>query len=138
MSRISPIDDGALHTVAEDVAARGVLDARLGMLASLVTLRRSAFHFPPRCEAARSAGLREAQIEAIDAEDWTDPSLNALEKAVFQYALTFDAGHGVTEDVFRALRDHLSHAEIAELSLLCATWGGIARIAIGLDYEPKA
>ena len=138
MGRTAEIDDRVLRRAADELQASSSLDAESSALARLVVARRSSFHFRSLSDAAREAGLNAEQIDAVDAEDWTDANLSDAQRAVFRYALTFDAGHGVTEEVFDELSKAFSPLQIADLSLLCAVWGAIVRVAIGLDYDEPA
>ena len=152
MSRISPTGDvGSLNRTRvlehidglarsiDAVAASldGALDPLLAATAAVAVLRRSPYELAVALPQARAAGITPEMVEAIEDEDWTDPSFSDAQKAVFRFAMMFDAGHGVPDADFGRLRDHLNEGQIVALAALCAHYGGLARLAIALAYPPE-
>lgn len=134
MSRPGLPDVSALEDLAAGLRSSAALPAALLELARLIVVRRSAT-WSERCAPdARAAGLSDRVLEAAEEEDWTDSALDERSRAVFRYALLFDAGHGVGESAFDDIAKQLEPGEIAELSLHCSIWGAIARIAIAFEH----
>jgi alkylhydroperoxidase family enzyme len=102
--------------------------------------RASSFVFSQHCKAARGAGLPEEKIAAIPA--WqVAPCFTPLERAVLAYtdALVYDGGR-VAEGVFAALKEHLSDAEILELTYVTALYDmhAVMSRALRLEYDDVA
>lgn len=114
-----------------------VLPERHRAIALLAVTRRSEYDSALQRERARTLGLGDDVFEAVHDENWTSDCFDASERAVFRFALMFDAGHGIGDPVVEELRRHLDDAQIVELCLQCAHVGGLARlsIALGLDHS---
>ncbi len=134
MSRPAPPDVGDLEALAVGLRSNATLPALLLELARMIVVRRSAA-WSERCATdARVAGLSDRVLEAVDEEDWTDAAFDDRARAVFRYALLFDAGHGVGASAFDEIATQLQPGEIAELSLYCSIWGAIARVAVAFEH----
>lgn len=150
MSRITPAGEQplgrdrilshvpALPAAQQALAAAldGRLDPLLAATATAVVLRRSPYELAVAMPGARAAGLTDEMFEAIEDEDWTDPSFSDAQKAVFRFALIFDGGHGMPDADFDRVREHLDETETVALAALCAHAGSLARLAIALSYPP--
>ena len=82
----------------------------------------SQFVFSQHCKSARALGIDEAKIEAIPG--WQVSGLfSPAEVAVLAYtdALALDGGR-VADEVFDALRQHLSDEQILELTYFAAMY----------------
>jgi alkylhydroperoxidase family enzyme len=99
--------------------------------------RGSQFVFSQHCKASRDVGLSEAQIQAIPywqiADVWSP-----IERAVLAYTdcLVLMGGR-VPEEIFTALKAHLSDEEILELTYITATYEMHATMsrALRLEYD---
>jgi alkylhydroperoxidase family enzyme len=78
--------------------------------------RGSQFVFSQHCKQARELGMDEAKIAAVPAWSVSDV-FSPVERAVLAYTdgLVLDGGR-VADDVFEALRQHLSDEQILELT----------------------
>ena len=116
-----------------------VLDPVVRETAIVTVLRRSPYELSHRLKPARLAGLSPDMFEAIEEEDWTEPSFSEEQKAAMRFAMMFDAGHGIPEPAFEIFAETFTDAQIVELAALCAHYGACARFAIALGYrqEPK-
>ncbi|MFM9865346.1 MAG: carboxymuconolactone decarboxylase family protein [Micropepsaceae bacterium] len=99
--------------------------------------RGSQFVFSQHCKASRDVGLTEEQIKAIPY--WSIADCYApVERAVLAYtdALVLMGGR-VPEEIFDALKKHLSHEEILELTYITATYEMHATMskALRLEYD---
>ena len=117
----------------------GVLPPRLRELAILrvAELTGARYEWAHHVPIARQAGVREEQIDALTG--WaTSAHFDARERAVLAYADSVTSRVGVSDDVFREARDHLSEAEVVELTLVAGYWGMVARLLVALqvDVEP--
>lgn len=97
----------------------------------------SQFVFSQHCKASRDVGLTEAQIEAIPAWSVAD-CFSPVERAVLAYtdALVLQRGR-VPDEVFAALKAHLSDEEILELTYITCTYmmHAIMSRALRLEYD---
>lgn len=99
--------------------------------------RGSQFVFSQHCKACRDVGFSEAQIQAIPywmiADVWSP-----IERAVLAYTdcLVLMGGR-VPEEIFTALKAHLSDEEILELTYITATYEMHATMsrALRLEYD---
>ena len=99
--------------------------------------RGSQFVFSQHCKAARDVGLSEAQVQAIPhwpiADVWSP-----VERAVLAYTdcLVLMGGR-VPEEIFTALKAHLSDEEILELTYITTTYEMHATMsrALRLEYD---
>jgi alkylhydroperoxidase family enzyme len=99
--------------------------------------RGSQFVFSQHCKASRDVGLSEAQIQAIPHWPITDV-WSPVERAVLAYTdcLVLMGGR-VPEEIFTALKKHLSDEEILELTYITATYEMHATMsrALRLEYD---
>ena len=117
------------------------LDAKLRELALLRIFRltRCDYCFAEHNRIARRAGVTEDQIANIDA--YADhAAFNDLERLVLRYTDLITRENRVEDEVFAALRRHLSEREIVELTFCIGNWNGIARfiVPMGLELESPA
>ncbi|MCU0268970.1 MAG: carboxymuconolactone decarboxylase family protein [Acidimicrobiales bacterium] len=103
--------------------------------------RGSQFVFSQHCKACREVGLREEQIAAIAA--WStapDGVFSPVERAVLAYtdALVYDGGR-VADELFGALRAHLSDEQILELTYITSLYEMHATMsrALRLEYDDR-
>ncbi len=97
--------------------------------------RGSQFVFSQHCKSCRAIGMSEAKIAAIPAWQVAE-CFSPVERAVLAYtdALAFDGGR-VADDVFAALKSHLSDEEILELTYITALYEMHATMSRALRTE---
>lgn len=99
--------------------------------------RGSQFVFSQHCKASRDVGLTEEQIKAIPYWSIAD-CYSPVERAVLAYTdcLVLMGGR-VPEELFEALKKHLSHEEILELTYITTTYEMHATMsrALRLEYD---
>jgi alkylhydroperoxidase family enzyme len=97
--------------------------------------RGSQFVFSQHCKQARQLGMDEAKIAAVPAWSVADV-FSPVERAVLAYAdgLVL-AGGRVADDVFAALRAHLTDEEILELTYTTCLYDMHAVMARALRLE---
>ncbi|MGZ4717169.1 MAG: carboxymuconolactone decarboxylase family protein [Acidimicrobiales bacterium] len=97
--------------------------------------RGSQFVFSQHCKSCRALGLSEERIAAIPSWQVAD-CFDERERAVLAYtdALVLDGGR-VADDVFAALRRHLSDEEILELTYITALYDMHAVMSRALRTE---
>jgi alkylhydroperoxidase family enzyme len=114
-----------------------LLDPHLRELAQMRAgwARGSQFVFSQHCKQARQLGVDERRIESIPA--WAvSEAFSPAERAVLAYtdALVLDGGR-VADDLFDALRTHLSDEEVLELTYTTCMYDMHAVIARALRLE---
>jgi alkylhydroperoxidase family enzyme len=129
---------GALADVAKSIGSTTRLDPIVREIAILTVLRRSHSEVADRLHVARQAGISNEMVEAILDEDWTDPCFDSGQKAAFQFALQYDAGHTITDSVWETARQQFDEAALVELALACGHYGAIARFAVGFRLDQTA
>jgi alkylhydroperoxidase family enzyme len=97
----------------------------------------SQFVFSQHAKACRAAGLSDEQIAAIPG--WqVSPLFDARQRVVLAYAdaLALDGGR-VADDVFNALREHLTDEQILELTYISALYvqHAIMSRALRTEYD---
>lgn len=118
-------------------SANRVLDPQLRELGQTRTgyARGSQFVYSQHCKAARSVGLSEEKIEAI--QHWsTGDCYSPIERAVLAYTdcLVLEGGR-VPDGVFDALRKGLSEEAILELTYIVCTYDMHATMTKALRME---
>ena len=93
--------------------------------------------FSQHCKAARDCGFTEEQVEAIPGWQVAE-CFSPLERAVLAYtdAMAYDHGR-VPDDVFAALKTHLSDEEILELTYITGLYimWAITTRAMRLEFD---
>lgn len=109
----------------------------------LARLKLSLLHGCRTCNrqnvpGALAAGFTQAQIDALI--DGSDAPFDAADRAVIRYAeqvaLTNHEGT-MNPELFKALREHFSEAEILELGVAMAVISGMAKLSFVLDVVDK-
>ena len=99
----------------------------------------SRFVYSQHCKSCRTVGLSEAQITAIP--DWEAADcFDAAQRAVLAYTDGLALHHGqVSDDVFAALKAHLSDEEILELTYIVGTYlmHGVISRALRLELDAE-
>ena len=125
----------ALNSVVETLWADGTVAPLLKATAIIVVVRRSPYELAVNVPKALQAGVTQDMVDAIQDEDWTDPAFDDAQKAVFRFAMMFDAGHGIPDVEFNRLTEHFDDGQIVELAGICTHYGGLARMAIALTFD---
>ena len=110
-------------------------------LRELVILRgaqaaRSEYEWASHLPMARTAGVREAQIQAL--ARWRDSAeFDAREKAALELCEAVTAG-SVGDEVYARVSKHFDHAEYVEIALVAAFYAMVARMldAMRVEIEP--
>lgn len=111
-------------------------------LRELVILRgaqlvRSDYEWAQHLAMARKAGVREAQIAAL--EVWrTSAEFDAREKAALMLTEAVTAG-AVSDEIHREVARHFDHHDYVELAVTAAFYAMVARVldALGVELEPE-
>jgi alkylhydroperoxidase family enzyme len=115
------------------------LDGRLRELAILVALRLEGgrYEWPQHVDIARSMGLGEAEIAAVERLDFVHP-FAPPERAVVDFARQSVEDVRVDDAVFAALRRHLDEREVVELVFAIGYYMMLARLteAVELVSDP--
>ena len=95
----------------------------------------SRFVFSQHCKAARDNGVREAQIAAIASWEASD-EFSPAERAVLAWTdALVDHGGRASDELFAALRSHLSEVAILELTYITCWYDLHAVMAKALRLE---
>jgi len=131
----------ALFGVYEAFAAEPSIDRKLTELGILVVSRVNACRYCVQHHAplAHGAGLKTAQLQAIQNDAWSDRQLWSDEEwLVVRYAEVLAAvPQRVDDTLFAELKAHFSERQIIDLTMrlaLCAAWNKF-NDALGLDTE---
>jgi alkylhydroperoxidase family enzyme len=125
----------ALRNVESTLESSTMLDAVVREIVILTAVRRSQSEVRSRRHLARQAGVTDAMVEAILDEDWTDPAFSRAQKAAFQFALQYDAGHLINDSVIESVQADFDEAAWVEMALLCGQYGALARLAVGFRLD---
>lgn len=124
-----------LRAFGEAVETDSTLEPIVRETAIMAVVRRSPYQSRLSLPRAMVAGITDDMLEAIQDEDWTEPTFSPAQKAAFRFAMTFDAGHGINDASFDEIRAEFSREQIVELVALCSYYGALARMAIALAFE---
>ena len=130
----SPCFGKELLVLESKIESDSSLDRIVREIVILTALRRSRSEMEARRVISIRQGMTSELIEAIAAEDWTDPVFKPAQKAAFQYALQYDAGHLIHSTVIEAVREHFDEHMIVELAIVCGHYGSMARLAVGFRH----
>lgn len=127
--------------VLERAGAGNVLPPEIRLLARLRTARenRAAYSMAHASALARESGLKEVQI-AVAAADADEGTLAPPERAALAWATAMVPNAARRrDDLFAALRCHFDHAQVVELTALCAMANMTDRInnALHVPLEPQ-
>jgi len=100
-------------------------------------LMRSEYEWAQHLKMARTAGVREAQIEALARWRESD-AFDAREKAALELAEAVTQAD-VSDAVYAAVSKHFDHATYVELALTAAFYAMVARMldAMRIELEPE-
>jgi uncharacterized peroxidase-related enzyme len=131
----------ALFGVYEAFAADPSIDRKLTELGILVVSRVNACQYCVQHHAplAHGAGLKTAQLQAVQDDRWSDPKLWSEEEwLVVRYAQALaEVPQRVDDKLFAELKTRFSERQIVDLTMrlaLCAAWNKF-NDALGLDTE---
>jgi alkylhydroperoxidase family enzyme len=100
-------------------------------------LSGSQYEWAHHLRMARKAGVREAQIAALDA--WrTSADFDSREKAALALAEAVTEGR-LGDEVYRAVMEHFDHHDFVELAVTAGFYAMVARVldAMGVQLEPE-
>lgn len=131
----------SLFGVYEAFAAEPSIDRKLTELGILIVSRVNACRYCVQHHAplAHGAGLKTAQLQAIQNDAWSDRGLWSDEEwLVVRYAEALaSVPQRVNDALFAELKKHFSDRQIVDLTMrlaLCAAWNKF-NDALGLDTE---
>ncbi len=127
-----------LRQQQQGIEACSTLDPAVREVVVLTTLRRSRVDVSARRPIALQRGITDDMIEAILDEDWTDPAFDDAQKAAFQFALQYDAGHLINDAVLDAAQAAFDDGELIELAVIAGHYGALARLAVGFRLDRVA
>lgn len=86
---------------------------------------------------ARTAGVRDDQMEALKAGDLSDGAFSHHELAILKFAEEA-VDCRLTDETFALARSFLDVEQVADLALTVAWWGGmVPRVVQSLQIEPE-
>jgi len=131
----------ALFKVYEAFAAEPSIDRKLTELGILVVSRVNACRYCVQHHAplAHGAGLKTAQLQAVQDDAWSDRNLwSAEEWLVVRYAQALaEVPQQVDDTLFAEMKSTFSERQIVDLTMrlaMCAAWNKF-NDALGLDTE---
>jgi alkylhydroperoxidase family enzyme len=89
-----------------------------------------------RFAGARQQGLTEELATLID-DDFEQSALDARSKAIVAYTDTFLRAEPPSAELAARLHEHMTDAELVELSLGIALFHGFSKLMISLGLEPE-
>ncbi len=122
--------------LGNSLLARTELSPILRELAILrvARLTGSEYEWTQHYPVALEAGVRHEQAEALS--HWSDSiAFSDKERAVLQYTDEVADNVEVNDDIFKALRQHLSEQSIVELTMSIGYWGMVARLLVPLQVD---
>lgn len=122
--------------LGNSLMTRGKLDKKLREIAILRNARvcGSLYEYTQHVPIAKSTGLTDAQITAID--DWEKAAcFNELERLVLRFTDEVARNVKGTHQTLEALSKKLGAGEIVELIMAIGFWGMVARILETTEVE---
>jgi alkylhydroperoxidase family enzyme len=96
-------------------------------------------HYP---HAVR-AGVTQRELDSVEAGGTLAESISAPEKAAIHYAREFAHGGKVSDETFAEVKQHYSHRQITDLTLLCGYFMALGatinafRVELEPNFAPK-
>ena len=120
---------------------RSRLDPRLRQLAIMQVgwVARSPYEWSHHVRIGMDFGCTDADIRAVAIESaGGDSALEPLAKLVLRAAREMHEGPGMTRETFDALRPHLDHECLTDLTVTIAYYCGVVRLlaTLEVDVEP--
>jgi alkylhydroperoxidase family enzyme len=120
---------------------RSRLDPRLRQLAIMQVgwVARSPYEWSHHVRIGRDFGCSDADIRAVAIEsDGGESTLEPLARLVLRAAREMHAGPGMSAETFDALRPHLDHECLTDLTVTIAYYCGVVRLlaTLEVDVEP--
>jgi alkylhydroperoxidase family enzyme len=131
-----------LKAVRTELAA----DRRLRELAicTVALLTGADYEYHHHAPDFLKAGGTQLQLDALAAHVKLHPclavteyGLNAIEKAVIQYAAQMTLQVKVQDTVFAQMQQHFDTTALVEITSSIATYNMVARFLVALDIQPK-
>jgi alkylhydroperoxidase family enzyme len=121
-----------LKAVRTELAA----DRRLRELAicTVALLTGADYEYHHHAPDFLKAGGTQLQLDALAAHV---NGLNAIEKAVIQYAAQMTLQVKVQDTVFAQMQQHFDTTALVEITSSIATYNMVARFLVALDIQPK-
>ena len=88
---------------------------------------------------AVKAGLTQQELDSLEAGGVLAETISAPEKAAIRYAREFAQGGKVTDETFAGVKQHFSHRQITDLTLLCGYFMALGATinAFRVELEPN-
>jgi AhpD family alkylhydroperoxidase len=146
--RLSDLDRLLLHSppVAEGWnALLGALrsgttlpgDVRELVVLRIAVLNGAAFEWAAHEPIGRRAGLTDAQLGALQADDAQQrPVWSPLQAAVLAWTDAATRSVAVPDEVFTAAREHLDDRGLVELAVLAGGYAMVSRVLVAFDVPP--
>jgi 4-carboxymuconolactone decarboxylase len=100
----------------------------------IAVLNRAEYEWGAHEPEARSAGLNDAQLEAIRRDDAeVDPAFDDVQRHVIAYTDEMTTEIHVRDAVFDALRPDFSETELVELTATVAAYNMVSRFLVALQ-----
>ncbi len=134
---LTPILGHAPDLARGMLAFGGALKTRGALPRRLVELVRLRIAFHNQCRSCMAIRYDDAVAEGLDEglvctleRPWDAPELSDVERLAIRFGELMATDHlAIDDDLYDALGEHLSEAEIVELGLFCAMCVGVGRLA---------
>jgi len=114
-------------------------DIRELVILRIAVLNRAPYEWSAHEPEARAAGLDDHHLAALRHDDvLTHPALDARQRRALAYTDAMTRHVQVPDEVFDALRDDFTDAELVELTATVAAYGMVSRFLVALDVELPA
>jgi AhpD family alkylhydroperoxidase len=132
-----PVADG-WNSLLGAIRQRTALPADLRELVILriAVLNRADYEWVAHEAEARAAGLGPAQLDALrDEHADAHPALDERQRRTLAYTDAMTRHVHVPDEVFDALHDHFTPAELVELTATVAAYSMVSRFLVALRVE---
>lgn len=103
----------------------------------IAVLNGAAFEWAAHEPIGRRAGLTDAQVEALRADDaQRAPVWSPLQAAVLAWTDAATRTVGVPDEVFAAAREHLDDRGLVELAVLAGGYAMVSRVLVAFRVPP--
>ena len=96
-------------------------------------------HYPH----AVKAGVTQHELDSVEAGGALADTISAPEKAAIRYAREFAQGGKVSDETFAEVKQHFSHRQITDVTLLCGYFMALGatinafRVSLEPNFAPK-
>lgn len=112
-------------------------DVRELVVLRIAVLNGAAFEWAAHEPIGRRAGLTDAQVDALRAEDAQQrPVWSPLQAAALAWTDAATRAVAVPDEVFAAAREHLDDRGLVELAVLAGGYAMVSRVLVAFDVPP--